>query len=207
MVRSRQSIFSTFSVVFAVLLGTSLLPTTPDWFSGSNRFGLQPVLAQRIRPDGIWKQIYQRLPDLPLENQYVSKETGQVDSENTLVGRLIRYHLYSKGRPPFYRLDWKITLAEYLEVHRIMEEVGYPSANSLNTNPVGGDVSAIKRLNRAQRDALIQSLVDAFTPQSINRTRSNSDKPENPYQPPATLNVNPLKKPARGPGAAQLLEP
>jgi hypothetical protein len=123
----------------------------------------QSTAIPRVRTDGVWRQIYQRLPDLPLENQYVNKESGKVDPDNTLVGRLIRYHVYVKGRPPFYRLDWKMTLADYLEINEVMDEAIYPSSDTLRKNPTAGDVAAIKKLNRAQRDALIQALVDAFT--------------------------------------------
>lgn len=126
-------------------------------------FGTQPVLAQRIRIEGAWRKVYAKLPDLPLENQYVSRESGKVDPDNTLVSRLIRYHVYVKGRPPFYRLDWKMTLADYLGVNGAMDEAIYPSSDTLRKNPTEGDVAAINRLNRVQRDALVQALVDAFT--------------------------------------------
>jgi hypothetical protein len=190
-------------VALTLLLGTSL--TVGSWFSAGT-LEVQPALAQRIRPDGVWKVVYDRLPDFPQENQYVNKESGKVDPENTLAGRLIRYHLYTKGRPPFYRLDWKVTLAEYLEVHRVMEETSYPSANTLRTSPVQGDIAAIKRLNRVQREALIQVLVDAFTPQSVSRPSPPVASPP-VAQPPAVPVVTPPVKPARGPGAAQLLQP
>lgn len=165
-----------------------------------------PVMAQRIRPEGVWKQIYQKLPDLPLENQYVSRETGKVDPENTLVGRLIRYHIYTKGRPPFYRLDWKITLADYLGVLTVLDDSDYPSRRSLNKNPAEADVAAVKRLTRSQRDALVQALVDAFTPQAA--------RPPAPPKTPAPVPVAPSPQPApapevkpiRGPGGADLLK-
>lgn len=73
--------------------------------SQSILFGSGLVIAQNTRPRDVWQQVYQQLPDLPLENKYVNKETGKVDSENTLVSRLVRYHVYVKGRPPNYRLD------------------------------------------------------------------------------------------------------
>ncbi|UBF26283.1 hypothetical protein K9N68_33070 [Kovacikia minuta CCNUW1] len=125
----------------------------------------QAAVAQRINPDNVWRTVYQNLPDLPLENQYIRKDTGKVDPDNTLVGRFIRYHVYLKGRPPFYRLDWKMTLADYLGVNGVMEESTYPSHDTLRKNPLEGDIAAIDRLNRAQRDALVQALVDAFSPQ------------------------------------------
>lgn len=125
----------------------------------------QRAIAQSIRPDDVWQQVYEKLPDFPLENQYIDKESGKTATTNTLVGRLIRYHLYTRGRQPFYRLDWKITLAEYLGVYGVLNEDDYPGRSKLKKNPVDGDVAVIRSLNRVQRDALIQALVTAFSPQ------------------------------------------
>lgn len=133
----------------------------------------QVAVAQRIRPDGVWQVIYEKLPNLPLENQYVNKETKKVATDNTLVGRLIRYHIYAKGRPPFFRLDWKLTLADYLGVSGAMDESTYPSRDTLRTNPMEGDIAAIKRLNLEQRNALIQALVDAFNAQATSTPQSS----------------------------------
>nr|WP_315874475.1 hypothetical protein [Leptodesmis sichuanensis] len=123
------------------------------------------VIAQIIRSDDAWKKVYEQLPDFPKENQYINKETKKVAEDDTLVGRLIRYHLYVKGRIPFYRLDWKLTLADYLEISGRMDENNYPSGNKLNKNPAAGDIAAIQKLNLAQRNALVQALVNAFATQ------------------------------------------
>jgi hypothetical protein len=150
------------ALLFAIVVslgGAILLPQVAYFFAP------QPVLAQLLRTDDVWRSVYQRIPDLPLENQYVSRETGKVESNNTLIGRLIRYHVYLKGRPPFYRLDWKITMADYLGVNGAIEDGTYPSHETLRRNPLEGDIAAIKQLNSNQRNALIQALVDAFTPQ------------------------------------------
>ncbi len=128
--------------------------------------GDQPAIAQIIRADDAWKKVYQQLPDFPKENQYVNKETKKVAEDDTLVGRLIRYHLYVKGRIPFYRLDWKLTLADYLGVNGRLNEDTYPSGNKLNKNPLEGDLAAIQKLNLAQRNALVQALVNAFASQT-----------------------------------------
>lgn len=125
-------------------------------------FVAQPVIAQSFPVEGVWQQVYQQLPDLPKENQYVSKITGKVATENTLVSRLIRYHVYVKGRPPVYRLDWKLTLADYLVANEVMEDSQYPGSDTLRTNPIEGDRAAINRLNRKQRADLVQTLVDIF---------------------------------------------
>jgi hypothetical protein len=126
-----------------------------------------PAIGQQIvRSDGVWRTVYDQLPDLPRENQYVSKETGKTATEDTLIGRFIRYHLYVKGRPPFYRLDWKLTLADYLGLTGALDVSEYPGAAKLKKNPIEGDVAAIRKLNRAERDALVQALVNGFSPQS-----------------------------------------
>lgn len=125
-------------------------------------FVAQPVTAQSFPIGGVWQQVYQQLPDLPKENQYVSKATGKVAPNNTLVSRLVRYHVYIKGRPPVYRLDWKLTLADYLDANEVIEESQYPGSDTLRANPIEGDRAAIKRLSRKQRAALVQTLVDIF---------------------------------------------
>ncbi|EKQ71038.1 hypothetical protein OsccyDRAFT_1351 [Leptolyngbyaceae cyanobacterium JSC-12] len=138
--------------------------------------GNEQAIAQIIRSEGAWRKVYEQIPDLPRENQYIDRETGKVAEENTLVSRLIRYHLYVRGRPPFYRLDWKITLAEYLGLSGQVDDSDYPSGKRLNKNPLEGDLAAIRKLNRSQRDALVQALVDAFVPQST-RSRQVVPKP------------------------------
>ena len=157
--RIQRACMALLLTIVVSLGGTILLPQIVQFFTP------QPVLAQLLRTDDAWRSVYQRLPDLPLENQYVSRETGKVDPDNTLVGRMIRYHVYLKGRPPFYRLDWKITLADYLGVNGAIEDGTYPSHETLRRNPLEGDIAAVNRLNANQRNALIQALVDTFTPQ------------------------------------------
>jgi len=164
--------------------------------------GLQPATAQFSIPPEAGQQVYERLPNLPLENQYVSKETGEVDSNNTLVSRLIRYHIYSKSRPPYYRLDWKLTMADYLGAHEYLVESKYPSSNTLKENPMERDQAAIQKLTRAQRDALIDVLVSIFNP---NRPTTPEPSPSASPQPQAP---NPTATPSLPqPGDAHLLLP
>lgn len=163
--------------------------------------GLQPATAQFSIPPEAGQQVYERLPNLPLENQYVSKETGEVDSNNTLVSRLIRYHIYSKSRPPYYRLDWKLTMADYLGAHEYLVESKYPSSNTLKENPMERDQAAIQKLTRAQRDALIDVLVSIFNP-----NRPTAPEPSPSASPPQT--PNPTATPSLPqPGDARLLLP
>jgi len=131
-----------------------------------------PVVAQtaptsgQVRIQEAWQQVYKEVPDLPLENQYVNRETGKVDPNNTLVSRLIRYHYFIKGRPVGLRLDWKYTLADFLGINEPMRADGYPGSDNLRKNPFESDRAIIQKLNRKQRDALVQALVNVFTRRS-----------------------------------------
>ncbi|MEH1930499.1 hypothetical protein [Nostoc sp.] len=154
--------------------------------------------AQRITPSDVWQQVYQQLPDLPRENKYISKENGKVAENNTLVNRLIRYHIYTKGRAPIYRLDWKLTLADYLGANEIMYDNSYPGNDSLRENPIEGDRKAITRLTRSQRDALVQVLVNIFNPTSQNPL------PPSPNTAPTPTTSTPPQPPQRG--GAELLK-
>lgn len=169
----------------------------------------QPAMAQSFRPQDAWRQVYERLPNLPQENQYVSQETGEIASEDTLVSRLIRYHLYVKSRPPNYRLDWKLTMADYLGAHEFLVESQYPSGNTLQENPMESDRTAIQKLTRSQRDALVDVLVSIFNTnraQTPTQTPSTSPSPS-PSAPPPTTSNSPAKPSLPQPGDAQLLMP
>lgn len=161
--------------------------------------------AQRFDPDQVWRQIYEQHPDLPLENQYRNQETGETVPENTLIGRFIRYHIYVKGRPPFYRLDWKISLADYLGVNDFIFEPTYPSADTLDPNPRDGDIAAIQSLNRAQREALVQSLVDIFGV-VVSPNASPASPTPSPSPTPSAPRSAPLPRSPQ-PGDADLLRP
>ncbi len=161
----------------------------------------QPADAQRVTPGEAWQAVYQQLPDLARENQYVSKETGKVSENNTLVSRMIRYHSYLKGRPSNYRLDWKLTLADYLGANEVMYETTYPGNDTLKKNPFDGDRAVIARLNRRQRDALVQALVNVFNPNS-------QSTPASTPTPSSSAPENTTPTPRRVPkqGGAQLLK-
>lgn len=185
-------------LVFAMLIAVGLM--------------VQPASAQRINADQIWQQVYEQLPILPLENQYINRETGEVAENNTLISRFIRYHIYIKGRPPIYRFDWKISLADYLGINDPIEPQTYPSSDTLSLNPLEGDIAAINSLDRAQRDALVQTLVELFNTAYSNSQPSNPTEPnlqpnlESPQLTPAP--ANPPSRPRDPqPGDAQLLAP
>ncbi|MBN3926543.1 MAG: hypothetical protein HWQ37_26240 [Nostoc sp. NMS4] len=164
----------------------------------TNLFNIQPASAQRITPSDVWQLVYQQLPDFPRENKYISKENGKVAENNTLANRLIRYHIYTKGRAPIYRLDWKLTLADYLGANEIMYDTTYPGNDSLRENPIEGDRKAIKSLTRSQRDALVKVLVNIFNP-----TSQNTQSPNPNTAPSPTTSTTP-QPPQRG--GAELLK-
>jgi hypothetical protein len=146
-------------------------------------------IQTRYRTNDLWQLVYQAMPELPLENQYTNSETGEIDDDYTLMRRLIRYHVYIQNRPPIFRLDWKLTLADYLTVtdfntglpvsanERINPET-YPGNDVLvgslvdagNGNPpkplrpLDGDRAAIASLTREQRDRLADVLTTVFNP-------------------------------------------
>lgn len=167
----------------------------------------QPLVAQDVRVGDAWQQVYQLLPDFPRENQYVNQETGKVAESNTLISRLIRYHIYVKARPVNYRLDWKLTLADYLGANERMPASTYPSADTLRTNPFQNDVAVIRSLTRTQRDALVQTLVNIFTIREIAPDPSAAPMPQLPNAAPATISPSAVPQREPRPGDAQLLLP
>jgi hypothetical protein len=170
--------------------------------------GLQPASAQFGVPQDAWRKVYERLPDLPLENQYVSNQTGKVDSNSTLVSRLIRYHMYVKSRPAFYRFDWKLTLADYLGVYDYLDESRYPGNDTLKENPMEGDRAAIQKLTRTQRDALVNVLVSIFSPNRPTAPApAPAPTPSTSSPPPTTPNPSNSTPSLPQPGDAQLLVP
>jgi hypothetical protein len=154
-----------YSALFIVVMSLVLLSadTGNSIVGSSSLFRMQPVMAQRVDVGNVWQKVYQQLPDLPKENNYTRKEGGGVAENNTLVSRMIQYHMFLKGRAPNYRFDWKLTIADYLSVNETIYDSTYPGAQSLRQNPLDSDRAAIKKLSRSQRDALVQALVNGFS--------------------------------------------
>lgn len=177
---------------------------------------LQPAQAQQryLRMEEAAPEVYRLLPELPLENQYVDREDGKASEENTLISRLIRYHVYVKGRPFSYRLDWKLTLADYLGVNERISPDTYPSGDALKTNPLAGDRAAISKLSRTQRDQLVGVLVSIFAPISSQPTAPQSTPAAIPSPSPSLSTPSSSPSPTAPPslrspkpGDAQLLLP
>ena len=166
----------------------------------------QLTLAQSMR----FEQVTQEL-----ENGYVNSETGRVSTDNTLISRLIRYHVYIKSRLPNYRLDWKLTLADYLGVNERIEPKTYPSGSSLRKNPMEGDIAAVNRLTLAQRTAVVDILAAGFTTQTAPEATPQSPQAEPSPTPSPAISPTPTPSPTPNsrfprqpqPGDAQLLRP
>jgi hypothetical protein len=175
----------------------------------SQWLGIQPASAQFRNSTDAWNQVYEQFPDLPRENDYISSETGEVNEDNTLVSRLVRYHMYVKSRPPNYRFDWKLTMADYLGAHELLNESQYPGANSLTENPMESDRAVIESLSRSERDALVNALVSVFTPDSEETANSTEPPASEPAASPAPSSPDSSTRRliTPEPGDAQLLKP
>ncbi|KKD36493.1 MAG: hypothetical protein WAN66_28540 [Limnoraphis robusta] len=165
----------------------------------------QQPQTRAVRIRDVWQQVYQQMPDIPKKNEYISLETGEVASDDTLIGRLIRYHVYVKGRSPLSRFDWKLTLADYLGVNEGMLDSQYPGAGSLQQNPLDGDRETVRSFNRKQRQELVDILVNSFDPNSSeNASGSPSSSSEDTTQtsPEGSSPLPPIPEP----GDAELLQ-
>lgn len=138
--------------LFIGIIATSIVILTSPYLNlDKNIVGIQPAVAQRMASSDAWRKVYQKLPEFPLENKYVSKKMGKVSENQTLARRLIRYHIYIKGRAPNTRLDWKLTLADYLGANEIMHDSSYPGADTLRENPINGDTLGELRLTHCNK--------------------------------------------------------
>ncbi len=139
-------------------------------------------------------QVHERVPELSKGNTYVDRSTQEVDPQNTLVKRLMRYHLYSRGRSPLFRLDWKLTLGDYLGLNETIPIETYPGNGALTQNPRSDDMAALAQLNREQRQRLVAALVDAFAPDEAPDPQNNtpSQNRETPAPPPSSGNATDL---------------
>lgn len=169
--------------------------------TGQDNFISGKVFAQTLTPETISAKVYQQIPDLPLENQYFNQETREVASENTLITRIVRYHQYTKSRPTIYRLDWKLTLADYLGKNEIINENRYPSS-TLTENPLERDRTVIRSLTRQQRDQLVNVLVGIYNPEF--NSNNSQQVPQNQETKPSN-NVPSFQLPRQG--GADLLSP
>ncbi len=160
--KDKKNLNGQFFSLFIITLITVVITILGT--GNTNLLHISPAAAQIISSNDVVQQVYQQIPNLPRENQYISKITGQIVETNTLASRLIRYHIYIKGRSPIYRLDWKLTLADYLDANETIYADSYPGNDSLKQNPKDSDRIAISKLTRSQRNNLVQVLVNIFHP-------------------------------------------
>jgi len=190
---------------------TDFLPKNEVWESA--QLMLPNRVENRYRTNDMWQAVYAVMPELPLENNYKNTDTGEEpDEDYTLIRRLIRYHIYNQNRPPLFRLDWKLTLADYLGANEQINLDTYPGANVLEPHPLDGDRAAIASLSPQQRDRLVEVLVSLFNP---NYVQLVEDQASIEAQTPAIANTQPGSETPRNsdlptqpqPGDAQLLIP
>lgn len=199
-----------FGITALTVFGSGLESTQLQGLARFPQFTSSVAIAQQpqtriVRIRDVWQQVYQKMPDLPKENEYISLDTGEVASEDTLIGRLVRYHVYVKGRSPLSRFDWKLTLADYLGINEVMLESQYPGASSLNQNPLDGDRETVRAFNRSQRQELVNTLVNSFNPNAAeSASGSSSSSSEDTTQAPR--NQQPSLPPIPQPGDAELLQ-
>jgi hypothetical protein len=182
--------FVRFSRVKVFVLLLILLPTITltehllnsylqKWLLISPASSSTMVFAQSLRPEEVSAQVYQLMPDLPKENNYINSETKQIDTNNTLVARLVRYHQYISARPTIFRLDWKLTLADYMRKNEIIKENRYPGYSSLTQNPLEKDRQVITNLTPQQRNQLVNILVSIYNPNYQQKNQNSVEKNDN----------------------------
>ncbi|NCO75689.1 MAG: hypothetical protein GW795_07425 [Cyanobacteria bacterium] len=160
------------------------------------------VFAQNITipPEKVADAVYQQLSYLPKENSYLRKETNNIAIDNTLISRLVRYHQYTKSRATIYRLDWKLTLADYLGKNEVINTQRYPGYSTLTQNPLDSDRKIIESLTMQQRNELVNLLVSIYNPNTeIKPTQKPSQNPQNTNSSPVFVLPTP--------GGADLLLP
>jgi hypothetical protein len=162
--------------------------------------------AQLSSPTDVAKFVYQRVPTLALENQYIRTDSNKQAVESTLVSRLVQYHSSVKGRSALYRIDWKTTLADYLGIHEVIQPETYPGYAFLKKNPLESDRASVQKLNAAQRNALVQSLVDAFTGSQTASGAVKAPAPSAPAKPQPAPAYRPVLTPLAVPGSAGSLK-
>lgn len=190
-------------------LGVFLLSLTVSWgvmqlqLSQQFGWGLQTVNSQTLRPEQAAEIIYEKFPDLPQENGYRSTETGEINPKHTLMSRFIRYHKDFKRRSTQYRLDWKVTFADYLGVNQSPRESNYPGS-TLQTSPLEQDVEVIRQLSRRQRQQIVDLLVEIYNPKP--QATTNKPVPNETEETPLQEST-PSNPSLSEPGDAQLLAP
>ncbi|MEO0647652.1 MAG: hypothetical protein AAFZ17_16090, partial [Cyanobacteria bacterium J06650_10] len=72
---------------------------------------------------------------------------------------------------------WKLTLADYLGAFERISASSYPD-NDLQESPYQNDIAAIESLSAAQRNNLVNTLYEVFTPSTSEANSSETDSSE-----------------------------
>ena len=120
--------------------------------------------------------VYKAFPNLPKNNDYQRIEDGKVNPDSTLISRFIRYNQDVKKRSDLYRLDWQLTMADYLGFNESIKLDRYPGHSSLQTNPMQADIDTIRSLKRSTRRALIDYIASIYSPTDQNPAQKSKTK-------------------------------
>lgn len=162
--------------------------------------------AQRPpQPEEIGQLVYEQLPNLERANTYRGVRSGEVRPNDTLVSRVIRYHLQSRNRRLASRLDWKLTMADLLGVNGVVRPESYPGFQTLSPNPLQSDLKAIAQLSRVERDRLIDVILSVVPRPQTAEVPPEETPPALQPTPPVTAPVTPQLPRLPGQGAADLL--
>jgi len=112
------------------------------------------VAGTPTRAEQAADQVYRALPELP-------REAPPDQPNNTLVRRMILYHLRVRGRPETSRLDWQLTLSDYLGYNLTIDPATYPE-NGTAFAALDRDRAALDGLSRQGRWRLVRLLIDAL---------------------------------------------
>ncbi|UFP93437.1 hypothetical protein [Gloeobacter morelensis] len=128
------------------LLGTTILVMILVW----GAVGLRAA----TRFETAAAKVYEQMPNL---------ERGELPGkpESTLVRRLMLYHASIRGRPETSRLDWKLTLSDYLGYNLNIDPATYPEYKA-GQDTLARDRAAVDALSRRERNRLIDVLVFAL---------------------------------------------
>ncbi len=175
-----------------IAIATSLLIYCFNWaniFNYQNNHNLthRAFAQQRLTPEIIAEMIYEENPDIPKENNYQSSNTGEIATQNTLISRFVRYHQFVKSRPVAFRLDWKLTFADYLGYNETIREENYPGFRTLTENPFTRDKEIINSLSKQQRDKLVDTLASIHQPTSPSTPSQQNSPPESSSTPSFVL--------------------
>ena len=125
------------------------------------------AFGQRLRdiPEQV-DLIYELMPELPLEDNYVSIN-GEVMSGSNWLKRLLLYHIQTQGRLPDSRFDWRMTFADFLGANEPIYANQYPGAASFATNPLNRDRELFRALTRQERNRLLEALEAVYGNTSV----------------------------------------